>query len=56
MFRIDFNFIRRIPELRPKARPVSDAVFHRKLDRSDTLRHMCGFDSELYQAISGLSH
>ena len=52
MFRIDFNFIRRIPERKP--RPVSDAVFRRKLDTSATLRHMCGFDSELYQAINGL--
>ena len=55
MFRISFNFIRRIPEGgRQKARPVSEAVFRQKLDTSDTLRHMCGFDSELYQAIKGL--
>ncbi len=55
MFRIDFNFTQRTFERsRAKARPVSDAVFRRKLDTSDTLRHMCGFDSELYQAIKGL--
>ena len=55
MFRIDFNFTRRTFERsRSKAKPVSDAVFRRKLDTSDTLRHMCGLDSELYQAINGL--
>lgn len=55
MFRIDFNFIRTVPEhASRKVWQVSDAVFRRKLDTSDTLRHMCGFDSELYQAISDL--
>ena len=55
MFRINFNFTQRTFEhSRAKSRRVSDAVFHRKLDTSDTLRHMCGFDSELYQAINGL--
>ncbi|HTN41239.1 MAG TPA: hypothetical protein VLZ84_08825 [Asticcacaulis sp.] len=54
MFRIDFNFQQAIERSRPKARPVSEAVFRRKLDTSDTLRHMCGFDSELYRAINGL--
>jgi|GEM_PF-1272061 len=55
MFRIDFNFIRSMPVRdRPKLWPVSDAVFRRKLDQSNALRHMCGFDSELYQAINGL--
>ena len=55
MFRIEFNFTQRtFVRSRQKVRPVSDAVFHRKLDTSDTLRHMCGFDSELYQAINGV--
>lgn len=51
MFRVEFNFtrIRRHP-----ARKVSDAAFRRKLARSDTLRHMCGFDSELYRAIDAV--
>lgn len=56
MFRIDFNFTQHAFEHGPKNRRVSDAVFRRKLDSSDTLRHMCGFDSELYQAINGLKN
>lgn len=55
MFRIDFNFIRHRSAHRSlMAGPVSDAAFRRRLDQSNTLRHMCGFDSELYQAINGL--
>ncbi|MFT4075851.1 MAG: hypothetical protein QM647_10000 [Asticcacaulis sp.] len=54
MFRISFNFHSRLSDGRSRGRPVSDATFRRKLDTSDTLRHMCGFDSELYQAIRQL--
>jgi len=53
MFRVEFNFTR--PSTPGSDRKVSDAVFRRKLARSDTLRHMCGFDSELYDAINAIS-
>ncbi|MDI7774982.1 hypothetical protein [Asticcacaulis sp. EMRT-3] len=32
-------------------RPDRDMSFARKLDQSDHLRRLCGFDSELYRAI-----
>lgn len=30
---------------------TSEAAFQRKLESSNRLRHMCGFDSEHFQAI-----
>jgi len=54
MFRIDFNFLTKRSRVASKPHRVSDATFRRKLETSDTLRHMCGFDTELYQAISDL--
>ena len=56
MFRIDFNFTQRTFDDGRKSQHVSDAVFRRKLDTSDTLRHMCGFESELFLAINGLKN
>lgn len=54
MFRFDFNFTRTKAVLQAAHKPVSDATFRRKLETSDNLRHMCGFDTELYQAITDL--
>ena len=53
MFRFDFNFTRTKAAIKART-PVSEATFQRKLETSDNLRHMCGFDAELYQAISDL--
>ncbi|ESQ89754.1 hypothetical protein ABENE_13495 [Asticcacaulis benevestitus DSM 16100 = ATCC BAA-896] len=33
---------------------MSEATFRRKMETSNHLRHMCGFDTELYQATSDL--
>ncbi len=35
---------------------ISDETFRRKMETSDVLRHMCGFDGELYQAMQDLGH
>ncbi|MDV6333093.1 hypothetical protein [Asticcacaulis sp. 201] len=52
MFRFDFTLTRVKPA---RARfGVSEDAFKRKLDTSDTLRHLCGFDTELYRAINDL--
>ncbi len=47
-FRIPF-----FPFRRP--RKPSDEHFYRKVESSHMLQHLCGFDNELYDAISGLN-
>ena len=51
-----FTLFRTAPSRAPRTKKVvvSDATFQRKLETSDALRHMCGFDTELYQAITDL--
>lgn len=33
----------------------TDAMFKRFVETSDTMRHACGFDSELFEAMQGLA-
>ena len=52
LFRINFpNFW----PGRRRPRPVAEDHFRRRLDNSQALQHMCGFDTELYAAINGLN-
>ena len=39
---------------KPRCPRVSEDHFRRRIEDSRLLQHMCGFDNELYEAISGL--
>lgn len=39
---------------KPRKPRVTEDMFSRRLDGSRMLQHMCGFDTELYDAINGL--
>ncbi len=37
-----------------RKRPAREEAFCRRVDGSQTLQHLCGFDTELYSAINSL--
>ena len=39
---------------RRRKRPAGEETFVRRVDRSEALQHLCGFDTELYAAMRGL--
>lgn len=51
-FRIVFPGISN--DKRPVRRRVTEDMFNRRLEGSQILQHMCGFDTELCEAINGL--
>ncbi len=54
MFKLSIVFPGISSNKRPIKRRVTEDMFNRRLEGSQILQHMCGFDTELYEAINGL--